>query len=326
MLTRKDLNGLKFLFRLLKGENKNINYIMKLLKERYAFDDKTAFEIAYLYDKNYQSDGDFTNITDPIRMSYEEYMDLPGEILALMKVLGDNNPEEFEVIESHGSNSVSNKFFEEIMYDGTKYYVYNDWNNIDKELFDSFEWLCEDYGDHLSSYIYMYDSDKRIFASNEADNYVDNMDDDDIIERADLKDKIEILDEIESLQDELDNTDSEDEEEIERIEQEIKDLKDSIDDSTYDELIEESKEKIREAEYDRVYDDLDDPVEYFIGSGYYDSIRELIRSGSVSFDCNQVKRDHIDDIGNDDVAAALGYDWIGEVEIKNDTFYVFSEQ
>jgi hypothetical protein len=327
MLTKKELNGLKFLFRLLKGEHKDFNYIMKLLRERYAFDDKTAFEISYLYDKNYQQDGDFTNVTDPIKMSYEDYMDLPGEIFALMKALGDNNPENFEVSRAYDKTNL------EVEHDGITYYIYDSWNNVEERLFHFVDYLCEEdnYGDHLGSYIFMYNSDRRIVASEASDNYVDNMTDDEIIDHQNLQDEIEMLNEIESLEEELDNTDTEDEEEIERIQQEIEDLKGSLkaryNVTTYDGLIDEAKDRIRDNEYERVYDELSEPVDYFIDNGYYGSIKELIERGPVSFDCEQVKKDYIDNLyDNEEIASVLGYDWIDEVEINNKTFYIFREQ
>jgi hypothetical protein len=325
MLTKKELNGLKFLFRFLKGEHKDFNYIMKLLIERYAFDDKTAFEISYLYDKNYQQDGDFTNVTDPIRMSYEEYMDLPGEIFALMKVLGDNNPENFEVSRAYDKTNL------EVEHDGITYYVYDSWNNVGEKLFHFVDYLCEEdnYGDHLRSFIFMYDSDRRILASEASDNYVDNMTDDEIIDHENLQDEIEMFNEIESLEEEFANT--EDEEEIERIEEEIEDLKRSLKTrynvTTYDGLIDEARDRIRDGEYENVYNELSDYVDYFIDNGYYSSIKELIERGPVSLDCDAVKNDYIENLyDNQDVASILGYDWIDEVRINNDIFYIFRKQ
>lgn len=318
MLERKNIKGLNFLYRLLKGEHKDYVYIKNLLKDRFAFNDKDAFEIAYLYDSNYQEDGDFTNVTDPVRMTYEEYMDLTDEILALMKVTNDNDPEHYEI--TQGRSRYTNR--EEIEYEGTIYYVYSDYDDLHSDYMNILDWLCDDPGDHLESYVYMTATDKRLFATDESDFYVDEMTDSEVVERANIEDKVEKLSTLEELKEKLDEIDDEDE--YDQIKEEIENLLEELDNMrTYDELIESYRSVLKEERYDDIYQQLsDDVVDYFLTNGYYDSVRDLIKNGPVTFDCDQVKRDYADNEDYEEIARSLGCIWENEVKIDNNTYYV----
>lgn len=318
-MEKKEIQFLNFIFKKVKGEHKDYVYVKNYLSEIWGFPPKLAFEIAYLYDNNFQEDGDFTKVTDPIRMSYEKYMDLPEEILALMKELEDHDPENFEVLNSYRSQ-------EEIKHDGTSYYVYSDWDMVDNEAFQTYDWLCDDPDEHLRSYLYMTATDQRLFADDESESYVDNMSDEEVVDIAGIEDKVEKLSVLEELKEKLDEIDDEDE--YDQIKEEIENLEEELDNMrTYDELIESYRSVLKEAKYDEVYDQLnDDPVDYFIDNGYYSSITELIKHGPLTFDCDQVKRDYIDNEDENSIASALGYEWIGEVKINNNRYYIFSQQ
>lgn len=79
MLDWKEKKLLKFIYNHLNGEHKDYVYVKNLLSSKYRVPDNKAFEAAYLYDKNYQEDGDFTKVTDPVRMTYDDYLILSNE-------------------------------------------------------------------------------------------------------------------------------------------------------------------------------------------------------------------------------------------------------
>jgi len=280
MLTRKDLNGLKFLFRLLKGEHKDFIYILDLLKERYAFDNKTAFEIAFLYDKNYQSDGDFTNITNPKRMGYELYANIPNTLIVLMEYLEDMDEDNYEESNT-GYGYSADSIYE---HDGITYFIYDRPSDIVYEAKNGAhgDWLCEDY-EFLESYLHMSETDKRLIASDESENWVDNMTRSDIIDYGDLKDEIE----------EIENDEEHDDNEKEVY---------------IDDLLDSTMRRLKEDKYDEVKDQLDSNfVSYFIDNGFYEDIRQLILHGPVTFDCDDVKKDYINDLSTDDLYNFIGF-------------------
>lgn len=156
----------------------------------------------------------------------------------------------------------------------------------------------------LSRYLEMYPTDMRILAQEEADARVDNMDDDDLLEAADMNDDVEafeekksriesIRDEIQDLEVEIDDlyyeepqTESDAEkidsqveelrEKIEMLKSEKDDLQDEIreyDFNDRDDAIEQAKEKLREEYYDEIYEELEkDAVGYFVDNfGYEES-------------------------------------------------------
>ena len=352
MLTKKEINGLNFVFKRLNGEHKDYVYIKNFLKDRYKMSDKDAFEIAYLYDENYQSDGDFTKVTDPERKSYSEYMDLPTEVLVLMQMIGDRDPENYVVQSYAGKNAT-----EVIEHDGTEYYIYDSFDKIESEANDGYgDWLCEDPDDHLEGYIYMTDTDKRLIASEEADNYVDNMDDDDLIVEAGLEEDLEKLNNIESEIEDLSSKiedleseigdletvlndlkeESEEREDIidmigdlkfkkDELEEQKSDLEDIDIESRKNDIIEEAKEKVRESKSDDIESQLDnDFVSYFIDNGYYNNVRDLIRNGPVDFDCDDVISDYIQNslYGLDDHANFIGFDNYEEIDFNDKTYYI----
>lgn len=351
MLTRKEINGLKFIFKKLKGQHEEYVALKELLKNRYNLSDKDSFELAYLYDNNFVEDGNFESVDDPNRMSYDQYMDLPSEILALMEYTNDRDPEKYEVKNSWSSS-------EEIEYEGTTYYIYNNWKAVESRAYDQLDYLCDDPDEHLESYLYMTDTDKRIIAQDEADSFFDNLSDEDVIEMADIEDKIDEIKEnaekIESLREKIDELDekfgelqgelddAEDEEEKIRIQKEMDEINtemnelqneyDSLEevenvDDEIQTLIDENREQLKSDKYDEIYDELEtDFVSYFIDNGYYNNIRELIRNGPVDFDCGDVKSDYLEGTDYDDVASILGYEWVEDVSLGGDTYYIFSEQ
>jgi hypothetical protein len=211
--------------------------------------------------------------------------------------------------------------------------------------FDSEEDYAEDMVEqgaisNLSYYLEMYPTDMRIFAQEEADSRVDNMDDDELLYQADteteadeydsIQDEIsDLKEEINDLQDDIDEiyanededvTESESEEndakaddlkaEKDAKERELEDLEDrfaSMD--SRDELIEKAREDLREQYYDEIYEALEkDAVGYFVDELGY-SAEDLVKNSSFTIDYTFLAKE-------------LGYDVL-YIEHNGDV-YVFS--
>jgi len=180
-------------------------------------------------------------------------------------------------------------------------------------------------GGDLSSYLYMTATDMRLYAQEEADNRVDDMDDDDILDAvdSDIKDELdraeeiddeikEKMEEIESLNDEIEELESGDEDttegeleenasEIESIKGQIEELNDSImelsnerrdlNHTDREDEIDECREILREKYYDEIHDELEsDAVAYFIDNGLYTE-EDIQKSNLFRIDYEQYAKD-----------------------------------
>lgn len=184
-------------------------------------------------------------------------------------------------------------------------------------------------GSALSGYLYMTNTDCRITAGEEADAYVENLDNSDLIDEADLENKLEELndlvekieeleneiqektDEIEGLEDKLTQTEDEYDSEsiksdIEELREELKDLEDelvnarkdfdNLDYQDEDDIVDAAREIVRDKQYDYVYEKLDnDPTDYFVNElGAYTE-EELAKSSFINIDYEKLARDFSSD-------------------------------
>ena len=175
----------------------------------------------------------------------------------------------------------------------------------------------------LSPYLEMTTTDMRITAGEEADNYVDNMTDRELVDAwdSDIYDEIEkfkdnqekideLNDEIDELNDEIDELESETDEEttegdieeqlekiknlksdVANLESEVDDLRDELSGIRYtnlDDAIDDAREGLREQKYDEIYEELErDAVGYFVENfGYSES--ELADNSAFSVDYDKL--------------------------------------
>lgn len=303
-----------------------------------GYDNDEAIDLFYLF-KNNVINGEFDTTKEPDRERHWE--DYNREQIALAIWL---NLDPAEIEEQRGSHYGLNSYNTP---DG-EYAVGND-----KEADDAaFEYAKQaiDEGivneDFLSDYIYMTNTDRRLYAQEEADNREGDMDDDEIIDKADIQDEIDAVDdeesetqdriseiesEIDDLEIELAGLDEEEDatrineitEELEPLRQELKSLE-SIDfEGKREELIDEAREKVREKIYDDTYDELDDPIEYFIRvHGFYRDVSELIKSGPVLIDDDKAAQDMVDQDGRGHLLS--GYDGDeNDQEYDGVTYYIY---
>lgn len=157
---------------------------------------------------------------------------------------------------------------------------------------DFAEQLVSDIGmpSNVSDYAYVTDTDRRIIAGEEADNVLDDMTDDEILERADMKEDADAYkekeSEIESLEEEIYSLDKEeDADELEKKEEELEELKNELAEmDTYDEVLKKAKEEIHDEIYEEWYDGLEDPYYFLVkNKGLYDD-ETFMKQSFIAFD------------------------------------------
>lgn len=341
MLTNKEINFLKLIFKKLNGEQENIDFVTEFLMKNLQLDLNKSFTLAYLYVKNWDSEGNFNDIESPERLTYEEFLeDYPTELIVLIKHTDDLNIDSYDYSDP-----------ENIEYDGTTYKITDDWDQIERDARDGADYICDDVdGESARHYLTISETDRNMFADELADSYVDDKSDNDIIEEGDISDVIDSLDELESkisdwkeLIEEKENSDNQEEiDELEErqsnLEYEIDELKNlipiEIDMGSQDiskiisnkkeSLINEVKEDQRTEYAEQVYDGLDDPYEYFIvEQGWYKNVDDLLKhSHIVSFDCNDYIKDFINGLDGDEIISRLGYENHEEIRYNKKTYYI----
>jgi len=162
--------------------------------------------------------------------------------------------------------------------DGAEYIIYDDYKDAELDAIDSVKEIDEN-GDGSSynkdfadNYRYISDMDKQFIAQDLADGDVDNMDDDEILEATENKEK---YDDLENKSSELTAKDASPEE-IKKIETEMENLVDS------------SKEELRDDKYDEHLAGLEkDPEGYLVDDlGLY-SREDYYKQSFVQFDSDE---------------------------------------
>lgn len=294
MLTEKETRFLNFLYKKL-GKHLPTLELAKFIEEKIRLGKEKSYELAYLYDHNFeQANGDFSNVTEPKRESYVDYMDsIPTNIKIMMEFLNEKDPTSF-----------SEAVFGIVTYlgDGTEYMIYDSINELMDIAIEGADWICDDPEEWAESYVYMSEDQRSSFADEQADSYFDDLGDDEIIDRGNIGDDLKTL---EDQKNDPENTKTE--EEIEEEKQE---------------MIDEVRERLKEEYRDEIYYELDKPVEYFVGNGFYNSVRQLVRSGPVEFDCDSAKNDYFDNADYETIVNSAGYDRYDSIIFERREYYI----
>ena len=153
--------------------------------------------------------------------------------------------------------------------------------------------------DWLMGFITVSDTDRRIIAGEESDNYVDELSDEDILTEANVEDE---NDEIQDQIDELDSDAGDYDDQLAVLE------------AQQEKILDDAKETVREKKYDTIYDALEDPIEYFVHyQGIY-SVEELLKANFIRIDVNSAAQDAVD---TDGIAHFLDYYDGSEVELPS---------
>lgn len=163
-----------------------------------------------------------------------------------------------------------------IEINGNDYHIISDYDEaekIAKEItVDMLEGDTDSFSQYLSSYIYMTDTDRRVWAAEESSNRTEDMSDRDIAEEYKSKHGDYLY---------------EDEDEM---------------DYDYDQMRSELESDI----YDEVYEGLSDPVQYLVEEQGYYTVEELIKHNMVNFDLEEAADDLV---SNDGLENALGFSY-----------------
>ena len=165
---------------------------------------------------------------------------------------------------------------------------------------------------NYEEYLTMSNYDRESFASEMADSYVDDLSDEECIEREGFEESYEELNEkMEELDDEY--YDIEDDEEREEREEQIKEEKRELQ-KEIDDLIERARQSARDSEYDEWYDCLGDPVYCLVRThGFYGSADDLVTAGLLTFDLNDFVEDMVDQGSYGDLSSYDGdYQEVGD--------------
>lgn len=132
----------------------------------------------------------------------------------------------------------------------------------------------------LAEFIEMYEGTRQDFANNEADYFMTEMTDEDILERSDYDEEYEELEEqIDELRNEIED-EIEDEDGVGELENKISELEEK-----QLNLLDRARELVFELLYEEWYECLEDPYECLVNEhGYYSSVNDLIDNGLVHFD------------------------------------------
>lgn len=327
MFTRNELIALKLLHR----HNVDHDYIiaMKFLK-KWGFNDKLAFEMAYLYNANYQENSDYENVKNPERLSYEEYMDnIADEIKVVMKIVDDNDPENFEFLSNRNV----------VIHGGREFKVFDSEESATKYAIEyTLGWICDDVSEEVAeTYVEIWSTDRRLLAQDMTDHIYDEMDDEDIIHDADIEDEIEAINymeeeagkigsQIDELQIKLKKVKSAKTKEnivkmIKQLTSQLKEEYGKLDfDNRRETLIEDARNRLREEEYERVEQELkDNPVHYFVHEQGIYSLEDLLKQSFIHIDCDQLAKDHVNESSLSDVMDGEEH----TVKMGDKTYYVY---
>lgn len=310
-----------------------IDYLVSI-----GFDKEEAVDGYYLFKNNVDDEGNFDITTEPdTDKHWEEFSD---EIIALAIFLEiDPSSIEESQYDNYGLQQYDTPEGEYCV--GTESEAESAAEDAAQAMVD--EGIMGE--SFVSNYITMSDTDRHLWAQEEADNRVDDMSDDDIIEEKDLEDEITTIDdeesenndriselesEVEELEDEL--REFEEDEELERQEEitnellilnsQISELEGIDYDGKKESIIESAREEIKEEYYDSVYSELEDPVDYFVHTHGFYTLTELIKNGPIIIDEKKLIEDLISEDGRGSLLA--GYDGDeNSQDYDNETYYIY---
>jgi len=254
------------------------NLIKKILKEEFDDDLDWIRNIS----------GELPEITD--KNKYLALVDILGvdEVFGDITNLDDVSETDFT------ENTWSHYGIDTFTLDNGDVWAVGTPQEFDDALEEYWKAYFEDVGyervQYISNYISMSESDRRMWASSEADYYVSDIGDMELLEIANLDDEYNELEEqLEGLRDSLD--DVEDDDEYETIENEIKTIEVNMDN-----LIRSAKQVVEEITYDEWYDCLSDPYECLVKErGWYSNADDLLSNSSFFVDDEELIRDYIND-------------------------------
>lgn len=302
--------------------------------------DESAILVSMLY-KYHNEEVGYENIIDPEREI--DYTILDKNYAILEDALNEN-PKNFELVEDVymcGFPLYLNREDNTTWLIGTPDNVEECAIEDMRDLIDSeggISFLSQDF---IEDYLYISETDRRLIASDDADNYVENLEgeDDRILEEADMysdwyNKEEEIDDEIAILNDDLlefeeDLRDEDDGDRKSDIEDDIETIKGEIElleekkESIKNEMLEDAKEKVRDRYYNNAYYELENPMEYYSDRFGY-TFGEILENGLVNYNIDEVAKGVVEADGWASILSRYDGNYI-EVVFNGETYYVWRE-
>ena len=170
MLTEKEIKFLNFLYKKLDGKHLETLKVAKFIEEKIRLDKEKSYELAYLYDHNFEkANGDFNNVAEPKRGSYENYIkSLIPEIRAVMELTKDYDVENYDLED--------NNLYEIIHHGGITYFVYKNTNDIFTHAANIYHDIILDdpgsYSNYVIDAVFISWGNRNQIAINDANKYV----------------------------------------------------------------------------------------------------------------------------------------------------------
>jgi hypothetical protein len=190
---------------------------------------------------------------------YDYYEELGAVAMKSVEGKGSNDESEWIVFQNS-----------DVAYDAAISRVKDDLEN-EPELFTQ---------DWLQNYIEISDNDKSMIAQEEADAYLDGMDEETILEEAGVKD------EYDEVQEQIDNLDSE-----------APDYDPSALEEQKAKILEDATETLRDKKFAEIEQALDDPIEYFVNEQGIYSKADLLKQNFISINVDDAATDAVDTDG-----------------------------
>lgn len=161
----------------------------------------------------------------------------------------------------------------------------------ESQVRDDLEEMPENFNqDWLQGFVYVSDTDKRLMASEAADNELTNLDDEDILDRAgdDFEARWNELQDLKESAEEAQKQ-TEDTTYASELGQKIVDFE-----SKQAEIVEEAKEKLHDEIYNEWYNGLDeDPVHFLSDEQGYFSREEALKQSYIQIDVDEAAKDAV---------------------------------
>lgn len=160
--------------------------------------------------------------------------------------------------------------------------------------------------DFLSNYIHISDADRRMIASKEADNFVEGIGENEVLEHMNMLDDYDELDgKIDDLRDQYDEIENqpakaESDEEFDKLQDQLNDIESQIIEllSQQDELLMDAYMLAEENKEEQVFEALKNPIQYYIEeSGLFRDIAELMQQNFIQIDIEEAAEEAVNTDG-----------------------------
>jgi hypothetical protein len=245
--------------------------------------------------------------------------------------------EGFEVDEIENITESPYGFGYNVDFGKQDYYAFLNGDDAEAEAID---WVKNDLDnepgifnqDWLNGFVTITDADRRMMATEESDNYVDNMDEDEILKEAGMDSEYDDLDQaimseeskIEEIEEEITTWGGKKEsrmrtEKLKELDIEVSNARAEVErlEKEKEALVDKARDKLIQEKYDEVYEALEDPIQYFVEDQGIYSREDLLKQAFIIIDVEEAAQDAV----NTDGIAHFLSSYDGEEHELDDVVY-----